>query len=60
MMNKEGSTKIEIFMTPGAGVLVLGRRHLSHTPRHRSDKQVDSNDDQESVYQNYKFNDLLG
>ena len=24
MMNKEGSTKIVHFMTPGAGVLVLG------------------------------------
>ena len=43
--------KIINFMTPGAGVLVLGRGHISHivkihyffkifffTPRHRSDK----------------------
>ena len=50
MMTKEGSTKIVNFMTPGAGVLVLGRGHISHivkiilfkiffsTPRHKSDK----------------------
>ena len=52
MMTKEGSTKIVTFMTPGAGVLVLGHGHISHimkmymycifkifsTPRHRSDK----------------------
>ena len=50
-MTKEGSTKIVNFMTPGAGVLVLGRGHISHiaksiislkiyffTPRNRSDK----------------------
>ena len=49
-MTKEESTKIENFMTPGAGVLVLGRAHLSHkekmyyffkiifTPRHISGK----------------------
>ena len=50
MMTKEGSTKIVNFMTPGAGVLVLGRGLISHivkmhyffknlllTPRHRSD-----------------------
>ena len=30
MMNKEGSTKIVNFMTPGVGVLVLGRGHISH------------------------------
>ena len=29
MMTKEGSTKIVNFMTPGAGVLVLGRGHIS-------------------------------
>ena len=28
MMNKEGSTNI--VMTPGAGVLMLGRGHISH------------------------------
>ena len=30
MMTKEGSTKIVNFMTPGAGVLLLGRGHISH------------------------------
>ena len=30
MMTKEGSTKIVNFMTPGAGVLVLGRGHIRH------------------------------
>ena len=30
MINKEGSTKIVNFMTPWAGVLVLGRGHISH------------------------------
>ena len=30
MMTKEGSTKIVNFMTPGTGVLVLGRGHISH------------------------------
>ena len=30
MMTKEGSTRIINFMTPGAGVLVLGRGHISH------------------------------
>ena len=30
MMTKEGSTKIVNFMTPGAGVLVLGHGHISH------------------------------
>ena len=29
MMTKEGSTKIVNFMTPGAGVLVQGRGHIS-------------------------------
>ena len=29
-MTKEGSTKIVNFMTPGAGVLMLGRGHISH------------------------------
>ena len=51
IMTKEGSTKIVNFMTPGTGVLVLGRGHIGHivkmyyfskifffTPRHRSDK----------------------
>ena len=30
LINKEGSTKIVTFMTPGAGVLVLGCGHISH------------------------------
>ena len=30
MMTKEGSTKIVNFTTPGAGVLMLGRGHISH------------------------------
>ena len=30
MMTKEGSTKIVNFMTPRAGVLVLGPGHISH------------------------------
>ena len=30
IMTMEGSTKIVNFMTPRAGVLVLGRGHLSH------------------------------
>ena len=30
MMKKEGSTKIVNCMTPGAGVLVLGRCHISN------------------------------
>ena len=30
VMTKEGSTKIVNFMTPRAGVLALGRGHISH------------------------------
>ena len=30
MLTKEGSTKIVNFLTPGAGVLVLGRGHMSY------------------------------
>ena len=30
MMTKEGSTKIVNFMTPGAGILMFGRGHISH------------------------------
>ena len=30
MMTKEGSTKIINFVTPRAGVLMLGRGHISH------------------------------
>ena len=29
-MTKEGSTKIVNFLSPGAGVLALGRGHISH------------------------------
>ena len=51
MMTEEGSTKKVDFMTPGVGVLVLRRGHISFivkmrhflkiffsTPKHRSDK----------------------
>ena len=31
MMTKEGSTKIINFMTPGVGLLVLGRGHIIYT-----------------------------
>ena len=34
-MTKEGSTEIVNFMTPGAGVLVLGRGHISHLVKMR-------------------------
>ena len=30
LINKEGSTKIVTFITPGAGVLVLGCGHISY------------------------------
>ena len=30
MMTNEGSTKIVDFMTPGAGVQMLGRGHISY------------------------------
>ena len=30
MMNKEASTKIVNFITPGAGFLMLGCGHISH------------------------------
>ena len=30
MMTKERSTKIVNYMTPGAGVLMLGHGHISH------------------------------
>ena len=29
-LTKEGSTEIVTFMTPGAGVLMFGRGHISH------------------------------
>ena len=51
MMTKEGSTKIENSMIPGAGVIVLGRDHISHIvkrhyfltnrlPTNRSDEKM--------------------
>ena len=66
MMTKEGSTKIVNFMTPGAGVLVLGRDHISHIvkmhyffknlsslfPVRDQTNYVYSIDDQGRVYQN--------
>ena len=66
MMTKEGSTKIVNFMTPGAGVLVLGCGHISQRvkmnyffknllPGIDQTNQVCSNDDQGRVYQNCKF-----
>ena len=30
MITKKGSTKVVNFMTPGAGVFVLGHGHISH------------------------------
>ena len=54
MMTKEGSTKIVNFMTPGAGVLVLGHGHKSLIVKmHYFFKYSD--DDQGRVYQNCKF-----
>ena len=64
MMTKEGSTKIEDFMIPGAGVLMLGHGHISHIVKlHYSlnnlllySKQTKCIvDDQGRVYQNCKF-----
>ena len=34
MMIKEGSTQIVKFITPGAGVRMLGRCHISHYNEH--------------------------
>ena len=73
-MTKEGSTKIVNFMTPGAGVLVLGCGHISHIvklhyffknllvyfPGIDQTNKVCSNDDQGRVYQSYKFHDPGG
>ena len=74
MMTKEGSTKIVNFMTPGAGVLVLGRGHISHIVKMHyffknlssllqvidQTNYVYSIDDQGRVYQNCKFHDPRG
>ena len=64
MMTKEGSTKNVNFMTPRAGVFVLGRGYISHivkmhyffnNPGIDLTKKVCSNDDQGRVYRNCKF-----
>ena len=74
LINKEGSTKIVTFMTPGAGVLVLGCGHISHIvkmhyffknlssllPVIDQTDYVYSIDDQGRVYQNCKFHDPRG
>ena len=71
MMTKEGSTKIVNYITRWAGVLVLGRGHISHILKMhyifksllysqvmiRQSNQLCSNDEQGMVYQNYKFHD---
>ena len=74
LINKEGLTKIITFMTPGAGVLVLGCGHISHLvkmhyffknlssllPVIDQTNYVYSIDDQGRVYQNCKFHDPRG
>ena len=40
MMTKEGSTKIENVITPGAGVPVQGRGHISRTVKMQYMKSV--------------------
>ena len=65
MMTKEGSSKIVNFMTPGAGVLLLGHGHLSHIVKMHyffkisfsllSQALICSIDDYGRVYQNCKF-----
>ena len=74
MMTKEGSTKIVNFMTPRAGVLVLGRGHISHIvkmhnfflksssllPGIDQRNYVCSNNDQGRVYQICKLPDSQG
>ena len=69
-MNKEGSINTVNFMTPGAGVLVLGRGHMSHIvemhyffqqiffstlPGIDQTNIVYSYDDQGRMYRNCKF-----
>ena len=76
MMTTERSTKIVNFMTPGAGVLVLGRGHISHIVKmhyyfknlllysqawiRQTKYNVYSINDQGRVYKNYKFHDPRG
>ena len=70
MMTNERSTKIVYFITPGAGVLVLGRGHIINIvnvhyffqnlflyPDIDQTNQVYITDDQGRVYQNCKFHD---
>ena len=74
MMIKEGSTKIVTFMTPLAGVLMLGCGVISHIvkmhyffkkissllPCMDKKNKIYSNDDQGRVFQNCKFHDPGG
>ena len=68
MMSIEGSTKVVNFMTPGAGVLVLGHDHINAFFLSKSsllwgiDKtnEVYGNIDQGWVYQNCKWLDPRG
>ena len=68
MMDKEGSTKVVNFMTPGAGVLVFGHGHLVKMHDFFSclqwgmdqKNQAYINDDLGRVYQNSKFHDPQG
>ena len=72
MMNTEGSTKIVTFMTPGAGVFMLGSGHTNHIVKiHISltfffstlvdqTNYVYGNDEHGRVYQNCNFHDPHG
>ena len=76
MMTKEGSTKIVTFMTPRAGVLVLGCGHISYIVKmhyyfknlllysqawiRQTKYNVYSIYDQGRVYKNYEFHDPRG
>ena len=63
IVTKKGSTKNLNMMSPGAGVLVLGRCHISHVVKMHSSllpgidqtNYVYRNDDQGRVYQNCKL-----
>ena len=69
LITKERSTKNINFMSPGAGVLVLGCGHLSHIVKMHyffknlllySQAYIYSIDKQGSVYQNCNFHDPRG
>ena len=73
MITKEGSIKIINFMTPGAGVLVLGHGIISHIRKMHyffknllllwgmiQTNKVHSNDDHGRVYQNCECYDHHG